>query len=131
MWGFKSREEEIDYARSKGIIMSGYELMVASRGRGAFLNDHRLKNPKVKLPAVVLSEAETKVGHLLDRIQYGVATDLVQVIGRLIHALFLKGGARGIPFQNRGSRHIVDGVDRAGFAAVQVVAVAGKGDHVT
>src|SRR5450759_5402453 len=68
--------------------------------------------------------------HLLNRLQYGVATDLVQVIRRLIHAFPLESGARGIPFQNRGSRHIVYGVDGAGFAAVQVASVAGKGDYV-
>jgi len=70
----------------------------------------------------------TMRAHLLNRFQYGIATDLVQVIGRLIHAFPLESGACGIPFQNRGSRHIVHGVDGAGFAAVQVPSVAGKGD---
>ena len=32
--------------------------------------------------------------HLLNRFQYGVATGLVQVIGRLIHSLPFKGGTR-------------------------------------
>ena len=32
--------------------------------------------------------------HLLNRFQYGVAPGLVQVIGRLIHALRLKGDTR-------------------------------------
>ena len=40
------------------------------------------------------------------------------------------GGARGIYFQDRGSRGIVPAVDGAGFTAVQVASVASKGDQV-
>ena len=69
--------------------------------------------------------------HLLNRFQYGVSPGLVQVIGRLIHALPLGSDARWIPLQNGGSRHIVRGIDGAGFAAVEVASVAGKGDQVS
>jgi hypothetical protein len=69
--------------------------------------------------------------YLLNRFQYGVATDLVQVIGRLIHALPRKGDTRGIPFQNRGSRYIVRGINGAGVTTVEVAAVANKGDQVS
>ena len=68
--------------------------------------------------------------NLLNRFQYGVATNLVQMIGRLIHALPFQGGKRGILLQDRGSRHIVRAINGAGFAAVHVATVAGKGDQV-
>src|SRR5450759_4195967 len=55
---------------------------------------------------------------------------LVQVIGNLIHQFRLDSGARGIYFQDRGSRGIVPTVDGAGFATVQVASVASKGDQV-
>ena len=67
--------------------------------------------------------------NLQNRFQYGVATSLVQVIGRLVHALPLKSGKRRILLQHRGSRHIVRAIDGAGFAAVYVATVAGKGDQ--
>ena len=66
-----------------------------------------------------------------NRFEYRVATDLVQVIGRLIHALFLKCHTRGIYFQNWRSGSIVRVIDRAGGVAVEVAAVAGKGDQVS
>ena len=66
--------------------------------------------------------------HLLNRPQYRIATDLVQVIGSLIHQFRLASGAGGIYFQNRGSRGIVPAVDGAGFAAVQMASVTCKGD---
>jgi len=69
--------------------------------------------------------------YLLNRFQYGVATDLVQVIGRLIHALPRKGDTRGIPFQGRRSRYIVCGINGARFTAVEVAAVANKRDQVS
>src|ERR1039458_8958069 len=68
--------------------------------------------------------------HLLNRFQNGVATDLVQIIGSLIHTLPLGCRARRIHFQDRGSGHIVLVVDGAGFAAVQVASVADEGDQV-
>src|ERR1017187_3699235 len=68
--------------------------------------------------------------HLLNRFQNGVATDLVQMIGSLIHTLPLGCRARRIHFQDRGSGHIVLVVDGAGFAAVQVASVADEGDRV-
>jgi len=68
--------------------------------------------------------------YLLNRFQHGVATDLVQVIGKLVHTFPLESCAGGVPFQNRGSRHVVYWVDGAGFAAVYVAPVAGKGDRV-
>jgi hypothetical protein len=68
--------------------------------------------------------------HLLNRFQYRIATDLVQVIGNLIHQFRLDSGARGIYFQDRGSRGIVPTIDGAGFAAVQVASVASQGDQV-
>ena len=49
--------------------------------------------------------------HLLNRFQYRIATDLVQVIGSLIHKFRLESGAREIYFQDRGSRGIVPAVD--------------------
>jgi hypothetical protein len=72
----------------------------------------------------------TMQAHLLNRLQNSVATDLVEVIGSLIHQFPLRCGARGIHFQDRGSRHIVLAVDGAGFTAVQVVSVSGKHDQV-
>src|ERR1035441_6063039 len=73
--------------------------------------------------------ATTRI-HLLNRFQNGVATDLVQMIGSLIHTLPLGCRARRIHFQDRGSGHIVLVVDGAGFAAVQVASVADEGDRV-
>ena len=72
----------------------------------------------------------TMHAHLLYRFQYCIPTDLVQVIGSLIHQFRLERGARGIYFQDRGSRGIVPAVDGAGFTAVQVASVASKGDQV-
>ena len=43
----------------------------------------------------------------------------------------LGSGARGIRFEDRGSRNIVLAVDRARFIAVQVGAVAGERDQVS
>src|ERR1035438_4673816 len=56
--------------------------------------------------------------NLPNHFQDGVATNLVEVIGRLVHALPLKGGKRRILLQYRRSRHIVRAIDGAGFAAV-------------
>jgi hypothetical protein len=56
---------------------------------------------------------------------------MVQVIGRLIHALFLEGGTSSIFFQNPAPGHIVSAVNRTGCVAVQVAAIASKGDQVT
>ena len=69
--------------------------------------------------------------HLLNGFSYRVATDRVHVICRLIHALLLPRGTRRIFFQNRSSRHIVRGIDGAGTVAMQVAAIAGKGDQVS
>ena len=49
--------------------------------------------------------------YLLNGLSYCVATGLVHVIGRLIHASFLLGGPCRILVQNRGPRHIVRGID--------------------
>jgi len=49
--------------------------------------------------------------HFLNYFQQGVAPDLVQVIGSLIHAFRLGCGAPEIHFQVRGSRHIVIAID--------------------
>src|SRR6266496_1863549 len=48
--------------------------------------------------------------YLLNGLSYCVATGLVHVIGRLIHASFLLGGPCRILVQNRGPRHIVRGI---------------------
>ena len=72
----------------------------------------------------------TMQAHLLNRFQYSVATDLVELIGSLIRQFPLRWGARGIYFQDRGPGHIVFAVDGAGFTAVRVVSVAGKRDSV-
>jgi len=69
--------------------------------------------------------------HLLNRFQYGSATDLIEVIGSLIHMFTIGCGARWIRFQERSSTHIVRAVDGARFAAVQVASVAGKGNQVS
>lgn len=66
--------------------------------------------------------------HLLNRPQYRIATDLVQVIGSLIHKSRLESGARRIYFQDRSSRGIVAAIDGAGFAAVQMAPITSKGD---
>jgi hypothetical protein len=66
--------------------------------------------------------------HLLNRFQYDVATDPVQVVGSLIHTFSLGCGARWIDFHERSSTHIVLAVDRARSAAVQVASVADEGD---
>jgi hypothetical protein len=70
----------------------------------------------------------TMRAHILNRFQYRVATDLVQVIGSLIHLFTLECGARGIYFEDWGSGGIMVTVDGAGFAAVQVASVASKGE---
>jgi hypothetical protein len=46
------------------------------------------------------------------------------------HQFRLESDARGICLQDRGSSGIVPAVDGAGYAAVQVASVAGKGDQV-
>ena len=69
--------------------------------------------------------------HLVNRFQDSISTDLVQVIGILIHTFPLRSGACAIHFQNRGSRGIVIAVDGAGFAALQVASIAGEGDQVS
>lgn len=68
--------------------------------------------------------------HLLNGFQYSLATDLVQVIGRLTHSLPVRVGPGRILFQNRRSRNIMRGIDRTGFTAVEVATIAGKGDQV-
>jgi len=49
--------------------------------------------------------------NLLNRFQYRIAADLVQLIGRLIHTFRLGSGTRSIGCQDRGSRRIVPAVD--------------------
>ena len=49
--------------------------------------------------------------HAATALEVLLATDLVQVIGSLIHKFRLESGARGIYFQDRGSRGIVPAVD--------------------
>ena len=44
----------------------------------------------------------TMRAHVLNRFQNGVPTDLVQVIGRLIHALFFPDGTHGIGVPESG-----------------------------
>jgi len=68
--------------------------------------------------------------HFTNCFQYSVAADAVRAIGRLIHAVLLKSHPRGIALQNRCPRNIVRHVDGAGRLAVEVAAVAGKGDQV-
>jgi len=68
--------------------------------------------------------------HLLNRFQYGVAPDLVQVVGGLIHTFRRGCGALAIRFQVRGSRHIVLAIDGARLVAVQVASIAGKGNQI-
>jgi hypothetical protein len=46
------------------------------------------------------------------------------------HQFRLESDARGICLQDRGSSGIVPAADGAGYAAVQVASVAGKGDQV-
>ena len=67
---------------------------------------------------------------LLNRLQHSAAADLIQVVGSLIHSFRLGRYPRGSGFQDRGPVHIVRAVYGAGFGAVQVASVAGKGDQV-
>jgi hypothetical protein len=60
----------------------------------------------------------------LNRPQYRLATDLAQVIGKLVHALLLKRHTRRIRFQNRRSRRIVLVIDRAGCVAMEMAAIS-------
>jgi hypothetical protein len=66
--------------------------------------------------------------HLLNRPQDGIATDLVQLLGSLIHTFRLGGDARGIHIYGRRSRHIVRRIYGTGLATVHAAAVAGEGD---
>src|ERR1700732_3245498 len=72
----------------------------------------------------------TMHAHLLNRLQYCIATDLIQAIGSLIHEFRRESRTRRIYFQDRSSRDIVHAVDGTGFAAVQMVSVASEGDQV-
>jgi hypothetical protein len=59
----------------------------------------------------------TMCTHALNRFQDGIAAKVVQVIGRLVHALFLVAGTSNIFFQNWAPRHIVRAIDRAASVA--------------
>jgi hypothetical protein len=66
--------------------------------------------------------------HRLNRPQDGVATDLVQFVGSLIHTLCLGGDARRIHIYGRRSRYIALWIYGTGLATVHAGAVAGEGD---
>ena len=66
--------------------------------------------------------------HLLDRLQNGGATDLIQAIGRLVHAFLLRFRAPRIRFEQRAAADVMRTVDRSELIAVQMTPVAHKRD---
>jgi len=68
--------------------------------------------------------------YLLNCLQNGIATYLIQTIGTLIHAFPLGCEPCWIHLEDGGSENIMRAIHRTGFATVQMASIAGKGDQV-